>query len=272
MNDPSQLTVSIVVHNSSLELLRETLHSLETAASLLSNAAEVTVIDNNSSVDYQRGLTLLVEELRDSANLSISLCLSRENLGYGGGHNLALSHASDFHLILNPDVTLKPQALQVGIDAMSSDDEAVLLTPSACGPEGSPEYLCKRYPSLWVLLMRAIAPSLGRRYFSAQMDSYQMTDIYDARQVAQVPLASGCCMLVRSKSLRQIGGFDERYFMYFEDFDLSLRLADYGKLLYWPEMRIVHHGGYAASKGWRHLRMFASSGFRFFRQHGWRWI
>ena len=72
--------------------------------------------------------------------------------------------------------------------------------------------------------------------------------------------------------MEEVGGFDEQYFLYFEDFDLSMRLRKFGRLMYVPSVRIVHHGGYAASKGWKHLRMFASSGFRFFRQHGWRWI
>ena len=79
-------------------------------------------------------------------------------------------------------------------------------------------------------------------------------------------------MLVRGECLTAVEGFDERYFLYFEDFDLSLRLGRLGKLLFAPQVRIVHHGGYAARKGWRHLQMFMRSGLRFFNQHGWRWI
>ncbi|MEP5569952.1 MAG: glycosyltransferase family 2 protein [Halioglobus sp.] len=267
-----QLTVSIVVYNSSISLLRNTLKSLEVAAFALKDSPGVIVIDNNSSANYRRELALLIEEFRLSPNFHISHCFLNENLGYGGAHNIAVSSTRDLHLILNPDVTLEPQALQLGVDAMRSDNEIVLLSPRAIGPNGAPEYLCKRYPSLWVLLLRALAPDLGRRFWGAQMDSYQMTEVCDAGQVAEIPLASGCFMLVRAEPLRQIGGFDDSYFMYFEDFDLSLRIAAYGRLLYFPEMRIVHHGGYAASKGWKHLKMFASSGVRFFRQHGWRWI
>ena len=68
------------------------------------------------------------------------------------------------------------------------------------------------------------------------------------------------------------GGFDPRYFLYFEDFDWSVRLAKTGQLVYLPSFRIVHHGGGAARKGWRHIRWFVQSGTRFYRRHGWRWF
>ena len=79
-------------------------------------------------------------------------------------------------------------------------------------------------------------------------------------------------MLLRGAAMRAVGGFDEDYFLYFEDYDLSLRLAREGRLLFDPAVRIVHHGGYAAQKGLHHIRLFVRSGVRFFRRHGWRWI
>jgi GT2 family glycosyltransferase len=59
--------------------------------------------------------------------------------------------------------------------------------------------------------------------------------------------------------------------MYFEDFDLSLRLAKEAGIAYEPAARIVHHGGGAARKGLRHVLWFVASAFRFFSRHGWRW-
>ena len=108
--------------------------------------------------------------------------------------------------------------------------------------------------------------------FPGRMADYQMSDVCSADVPAHVPLASGCFMLVRGDALRAVGGFDEGYFMYFEDFDLSLRLAQRGRLEYLPAMRIVHHGGYAGSKGLAHVKLFAGACLRFFRQHGWRWF
>ena len=79
-------------------------------------------------------------------------------------------------------------------------------------------------------------------------------------------------MLAPTGALLGVGGFNERYFLYFEDFDLSIRLRGEGRLLFEPAMQIVHHGGYAARKGFRHVGYFICSGIRFFNDHGWRWI
>jgi hypothetical protein len=79
-------------------------------------------------------------------------------------------------------------------------------------------------------------------------------------------------MLCLSDALIRAKGFDEAYFLYFEDFDLSLRMGEIGRLDYVPAMRIEHAGGHAARKGFSHLRMFMQSGFRFFNTHGWRFF
>jgi GT2 family glycosyltransferase len=77
-------------------------------------------------------------------------------------------------------------------------------------------------------------------------------------------------MLCRLVPLQAVGGFSPEYFLYFEDFDLSLRFAGEGQIAYVPAVRITHTGGYAAGKGWRHRRLFLRSAMRFFGRHGWR--
>ena len=122
------------------------------------------------------------------------------------------------------------------------------------------------------MLLRAFDPPFARAWFRDRLDDYQMTDLCRQEKPVEVPLASGCFMLVPTRSLQSVGGFDERCFLYFEDFDLSLRLDGQGRLLFDPAVRIVHHGGYAARKGLSHVRYFIRSGIRFFTDHGWRWI
>ena len=94
----------------------------------------------------------------------------------------------------------------------------------------------------------------------------------EGAEPAQVLLASGCFMLLRTGPLQSVKGFNEKYFLYFEDFDLSLRLRECGQLMFLPSMVITHHGGYAATKGGGHIRLFVRAGFRFFNDHGWKWI
>lgn len=275
MDDPRdarpQVSISVVVYNSSLALLRRTLLSLAKAVAPLDRVVTVTVVDNASASDYAAGLSRLVEDMHCD-DFRLSLCRSDENLGYGGGHNLVLQDSGAYHLVLNPDVELAEDALQRGIARLEEDEDTVLLSPYAAAPDGSQEYLCKRHPSVLVLLLRAFAPGLGWRLCPRQMAAYQMSDVCGPDLELEVPLASGCFMLVRGDALRAVGGFDDSYFMYFEDFDLSLRLAAFGRILYLPAVRIVHHGGYAGRKGLKHVWLFMTAGIRFFRQHGWRWF
>ncbi|RLQ21695.1 glycosyltransferase [Seongchinamella sediminis] len=269
-----RLTVTIVVYNSPLPLLARTLHSLVAACEFLRNhsmsGVAIQLVDNGSSADYQRELTQL---LAAQAWPDLTLETLDSNLGFGAGHNRALAAGvGDYHLVLNPDVELAPDALLRGLRTMSGNSSLVLLSPAACGGNGEPEFLCKRYPSVAVLLLRALLPRLGRRLFPAYMSRYDMSDVCGTEDAVDVPLASGCFMLLRGNAFVEVGGFDESFFLYFEDFDLSLRLGQLGSLRYEPTVHIVHHGGYAARKGWLHLKLFARSGWQFFSRHGWRWI
>ena len=71
-----------------------------------------------------------------------------------------------------------------------------------------------------------------------------------------------------------VGGFDPSFFVYFEDYDLSLRIVHGGRwhIDYLPEMKLLHYGGHAAKKSWAHVRMFAAGAIRFFNKHGWKLV
>ena len=99
-----------------------------------------------------------------------------------------------------------------------------------------------------------------------------MQELAECDSPAEVRLISGCFMLAETDTLKLVGGFDENYFLYFEDFDLSIRMGNLGRVLYAPDVHISHGGGNAASKGLWHIWKFIISGFRFFQTHGWRWI
>jgi GT2 family glycosyltransferase len=75
-------------------------------------------------------------------------------------------------------------------------------------------------------------------------------------------------MLGRTGCLARIGGFDERYFLYFEDYDLSKRIADLGAIVEVPTVRIQHFGGRTLSRGWPRIRHFLKSGWLYFRRWG----
>jgi GT2 family glycosyltransferase len=272
------LSVSIVLHNSPLRLLLSTLHSLQRSAEAARSAGcldtvSVFLIDNASGKAYRSSLEHELATWPQSECFHVQYRPQAHNDGFGCGHNTVLPLAnSDFHLVLNPDVEVAADALRAGLVAMQQHDGIALLSPRVVGGAGEQEFLCKRYPSVLVLLLRGFAPRFVRRAFQQQLDHYEMRDLCSGEDAVDVEIASGCFMLVRSAALRAVGGFNKDFFLYFEDFDLSLRLASQGRLVFDPTVHIVHHGGYAASKGHLHLRYFIRSGMMFFNRHGWRWI
>ena len=275
---PVRLSVSIVLHNSSLPMLRRVLLSLQRAAEVAHAAAivgqvSVDVLDNSPDDEYRRRAAAETSTWQEGDFFRVTYRGLSENRGFGAGHNVVVGGlCSDVHLLLNPDAELAENALLVGLSCLREEPRIVLLSPRVLGEDGAQEFLCKRYPSLLVLLLRPFKSRLVRRLFRRRLYRYEMRDLCSGQQEADVLLASGCFMLVRTAALQSVGGFNDDYFLYFEDFDLSIRLGAQGRLVFNPAIQIVHHGGYAASKGIQHVKYFIRSGITFFSQHGWRWI
>lgn len=272
------LSVSIVLYHSPIELLRATITSLYQAAlrALQENylvSVELTLVDNSENDEYAASVRALLEALHTDSFFSTQFSQAEQNTGFGAGHNSVISRlTSGYHLILNPDAELTETALCRGLGALEGNEQLTLVSPRVLGPDGAQEFLCKSYPSVLVLLLRAFAPEFIRRWFRSKLYNYELRDVCGGVEPAQVLLASGCFMLLRTESLQSVKGFNEKYFLYFEDFDLSLRLRECGQLMFLPSMLITHHGGYAATKGGAHIRLFVRAGFRFFNDHGWKWI
>lgn len=275
---PVHVSVSIVLHNSDPGLLLRTLHSLHVSAQSARDAGcvdQVTVklVDNASDPSYSAQIASELANWLPGDFFSVCFSEQPRNLGFGHGHNSIINDlTSQFHLVLNPDVELRPDTLRAGIRSLSRGDEIVLVAPRVIGRNGEQEFLCKRYPSVLVLLLRGFAPPFARRLFQRRLAAYEMRDVCSGDRPVDVSIASGCFMLMRTAALKAVGGFNDDFFLYFEDFDLSLRLGRQGRLVFDPAMAIVHHGGYAASKGRLHLKYFIRSGMLFFNRHGWRWV
>ena len=268
------LSATVVTYRSDARLLAHALASLAAAIEAARAAgvlgdARLFVVDNGPA-ELRGAVTGALAAWPAEAG-SVELIAGQGNVGYGRANNLALPRlASDLHLILNPDVELDREALVHALATMRARPEVGLLAPAVTGDDGATQYLCKRYPSVWVLFLRGFAPRALRERFAAALARYEMRDAIGGEFVSGVPLASGCFMLVRTALLTRLGGFDPRFFMYFEDYDLSLRVGAEAVVAYEPRARIVHHGGEAARKGWRHVAWFASSAWRFFARHGWK--
>lgn len=275
-----RLTVSIVVFKSDpllfLEALQSLSASIEYAKSQIEELfCELQIIENDHV--KQQNLRQAERLLQEKGHFAFDEIIIRSvwsNLGYGSGHNVALrDSSSDFHLVLNPDVSLDVESVYEGLRYLQQTPDAALVCPKVVDGNGEPLYLCKRFPHLFDLLLRGFAPNWVKSFFIDRLARYEMHELRGQdTPVSDIEIVSGCFMLMPIACFRSIGGFDENFFLYFEDFDLSLRIASKGKLVYLPSMKIVHFGGYAANKGLYHIMLFCQSALKFYQRHGWRII
>lgn len=277
---PSSLQISIVTHRSDPALLARTLKALRVAIVAAQEAdvlksVHVALVDNSED----RAIAAQVADLGRAhfadTPIQVAIVDGHANIGYGAAHNLVMhGTGADYHLVLNPDAEVAPDALVNATRWLDAHPEVGALAPAVRGPDGARQYLCKRYPGVLDLLLRGYAPRWLRRAFARRLAHYEMRDVVDAepaRDAIGIAAMSGAFILAKREAIHRTGGFDPRFFLYFEDFDWSLRLAAVMPNAYVPDVRIVHYGGGAARKGLRHLRWFLASGWRFYRKHGWKW-
>jgi GT2 family glycosyltransferase len=119
------------------------------------------------------------------------------------------------------------------------------------------------------LVLHGIAPRFVKCFFAERLQEYEMCCEMTAQVLSKEVMASGCFMFVRYSALDTMSGFSPDFFVYFEDFDLSIRISRYAAIAYVPEVRIVHGGGNALKKSLRHI-MFAKSAFVFHHLRCWR--
>ena len=267
------ISVSVVVYRPNRQLLERTLSTLDAALDRL------RITDHVASaplylVDNGRMERMDWSELVGEARLMTTVIEGQGNVGYGRGHNLAIERTSSrYHLILNPDIELGGDALSHALTFMEAHPEVGLLSPLILEEDGDQQFLCRRYPTVFDLFARGFLPSRLRAPFKNRLARYEMRDVIDDKNIVwDPPIVSGCFMLFRTDVLKKLGGFDPRYFLYFEDYDLSLRTHKIARVAYVPSVRVLHHGGDAARKGWTHIKLFVTSAYKFFNRFGWKWI
>jgi GT2 family glycosyltransferase len=272
-----RVSASIVTFRSDVLLFRALSQSLicalERARCEFPIAAELIVVINDTRDEDIAAIEGAVDEFRAVAPEYIRLRVVKGhgNVGYGAGQNLAIEMvSSDYHLILNPDVLLEENALVEGLRYLSEHAEVAMLVPQGFDPHNEYARLSKRHPSLLVLLLRAMAVRSSDGVLGRRVARYTYGGELPCDAPKSITLASGCFMLCRTDTLKKVNGFDERYFLYFEDYDLSLRVKNYGAIVELPQARITHHGGHTARRDLRRVAHFVRSGVRFFNRYGWR--
>lgn len=248
------ISISIVTYNSANEIL-EVLKSLECIKTL--NPA-VFVVDNCSS---DNTVNLVKEYYPD-----VVVIESDSNLGFGAGHNLAIRQIeSDYHFVVNPDIHVEKQQIENMISFMNDNPDVVLLSPKVLNSDGSEQFLPRKKPS--------IRYCLGGRFEHKSKVCKKWRDAYTLRnenitEPTEIDFCTGCFMLFRSSTLKQSGGFDENYFLYFEDADITLAMQKYGKTVYLPSVNVVHEWQRGNTRSRKGQRICIESMMYYFKKWG----
>ncbi|WCL51280.1 glycosyltransferase [Leptospira sp. GIMC2001] len=195
------------------------------------------------------------------------------NNGYGGGNNFGFDQGdeSEYFLILNPDVFLINKSLEKLIDTITKNESIGIIVPKILNEDSTIQKLMKGYPTVLALLARRFKLLQKIKLIKKSLIEYEMVN-FNYNEASNVQIASGCFMLVRSKDFIKVGKFDERYFLYFEDYDLCLKILKLNKLIYYyPEVEIIHLWNRGAHKSIRHFYLFFRSMIQFFSKWGWKW-
>lgn len=194
-----------------------------------------------------------------------------KNIGFGAAHNIAIRRFlgnSQYHLILNPDVTFGAEVLPQLYAFMQQNPSVGLAMPRILYPDLQEQRLCKLVPSPCDLFLRRFAGGRDSKLTRRRMSRYLLENV-DLTKPRFVPNLSGCFMFVRVEALQSVGLFDERYFLYLEDVDLCRRIAERWETVFYPEASIVHEYANGSYRNLHHLKLHMASAWKYFNKWGW---
>ncbi len=191
------------------------------------------------------------------------------NVGYGAGHNVALRESLaqeiDYHLVVNADIEFEPVILQELERFMNEHPKVGHVMPKVLYPNGEIQYLCKQLPTPLDLFGRRFLP---KKWMEKRNARFEMRET-GYNHIMSVPYLSGCFMFLRVEALKKVGLFDERFFMYPEDIDLTRRIHEQYETLFYPNVSIIHNHAQASYKSLRMLWIHIVNICRYFNKWGW---
>ena len=223
-------------------------------------------ISDNSEKDELRKF---VEEFLDDR---IEYIFNNSNGGFGAGHNVVIKRLvseetkSEFHLMVNADVFFEENTIEKIVEYMKENKNIGQIGPKIYGTDGKVTKSCRLLPSPVNLIFRRFLPL---KSVVKKLDYDYEMKWYDYKEIIDVPILSGCFIFVRTDVLKEIGGFDKRYFMYMEDYDLCRRVGKKYRTVFYPEAEIIHEHGKASYKSRKMMLLHVNSAIKYFNKWGW---
>lgn len=253
------ITACIVLYRNEIEILRKAINSFLNS----DLKVHLFLIDNSPTDD----LRILACDVR------IEYRHNPSNPGFGAAHNIAIKQAitisSNYHLVLNPDIYFEAGNLEKLVDFMDNNQDVGHVMPRIEYPHGDIQYLCKTNPTFFDLFARGFMPTFLKNIFKGRMDRYEYRNFDYDNIIYDIPYLSGCFMFLRTSTLKKVGFFDDKIFMYLEDADLTRRFLEVSRTVYYPNVKVYHHFAKLTHKQFKFKWITIESAFTYFNKWGW---
>ncbi len=208
---------------------------------------------------------------------NIDYIFNNINLGYSAGHNVAIRKYQDktkYHVVLNPDVYFDKNTIPSLFIEMEKDTTIGLASTKIYYPDKKQQFVHKILPRPFDVGVRFLNKQKNlsgyilAKIFKKSMKQYELKNLDHNKNII-CPSVSGCFMFFRNSVLKEIQGFDELFFMYFEDIDISRRAFKASKNMIFNNLTVYHNWGKGSYKNKNLLRYHLASAFKYFNKWGW---
>ncbi len=251
------ISLSVVLYNTSKEDVANILKSLEYVKSHYT----LYIIDNSLEDNLKKYFI---------NHNKIIYIHNPSNPGFGASHNIVLKKAInnefDYHFVINPDVFFYEDVITYMVEYMEENLEVGMMMPQILNLDGTSQNLPKLLPTPFSILLRKFKQP--KFLYNPFIEKYELRNI-EKDKIYNAPILSGCFTVFRVKYLKEIGLYDDRFFMYFEDWDISRRMHKKYKTMYYPKVSVFHGYESGANKNKHLFKIFIKSAQRYFNKWGW---
>lgn len=251
------ISVSLVMYDNDIEELKTAIKG-----ALDSSLVKRIYLIDNSPTDKLSVLKELDEK-------RISYLFQNNNLGFGRAHNIgilkSIEEEYNYHLILNPDIEFESGVLEELSTYLYKHSECGMITPKVFYKNGDLQFLCKKIPTPFELFGKRIPIKFIKKRINRKLELHHFN--YD--HILNVPYLSGCFMLCNVEKFKEAGVFDDRYFMYMEDLDLSRSFHKVSETIFYPKVSVIHGYRSESKVNKKLLKALIISAIKYFNKYGW---
>lgn len=257
MKSKKELSVSLVMYCNDIVELTTAINS----ALQSSLVGKIYLIDNSPSNSLKILSKIDTERIK--------YLFQNANLGFGSAHNIGIRFSEEegfkYHLILNPDIEFKENVLEKLHEYMESNLNSGMAMPKVFYKNGDLQYLCKKIPTAFEMFGKRLPFKFLQKKINERLELHN----FDYNQTLNVPYLSGCFMFCRVSCFNKAGLFDDRYFMYMEDLDLSRGFHRHYETVFYPEVSVLHGFRSESRVNKKLLKALIISAIKYFNKYGW---